>query len=232
MECNDLFDYGLKIYQNPKYFKFSLDSILLGEFTELRRHDKILDLCTGNAPIPMILTTKKKEISIDALEIQEEIFELAKKSVAENELDNQIKVLNADARIYTSNEKYDTVLANPPYFKVTKNSQTNENEIKRIARHEVLLTLEEVIISAKKNLKENGTFYMVHRVDRLLDAIKILETQKFGIRKIAIIHTKKGKDAEFFLMQASKYKKSDLKIKSYEVESLKTYKGIFKEDSR
>lgn len=232
MECNDLYDYGLKIYQNPKYFKFSLDSILLGEFTELRRHDKILDLCTGNAPIPMILTTKKKEISIDALEIQEEIFELAKKSVTENELDNQIKVLNADARIYTSSEKYDTVLANPPYFKVTQNSQTNENEIKRNARHEMLLTLEEVIISAKKNLKENGTFYMVHRVDRLLDAIKILETQKFGIRKIAIINTKKGKDAEFFLMQASKYKKSDLKIKSYEVESLKTYKGIFKEDSR
>ena len=232
MECNDLFDYGLKIYQNPKYFKFSLDSILLGEFTELRRHDKILDLCTGNAPIPMILTTKKKEISIDALEIQEEIFELAKKSVTENELDNQIKVLNADARIYTSNEKYDTVLANPPYFKVTQNSQTNENEIKRNARHEMLLTLEEVIISAKRNLKENGTFYMVHRVDRLLDSIKILETPNFGIMKISIIKTKKGKDADFFLMQASKYKKSDLKIKSYEVESLKTYKGIFKEDSR
>ena len=115
---------------------------------------------------------------------------------------------------------------------MTQNSQTTENEIKRNARHEMLLTLEEVIISAKKNLKENGTFYMVHRVDRLLDAIKILETQKFGIRKIAIINTKKGKDAEFFLMQASKYKKSDLKIKSYEVESLKTYKGIFKEDSR
>ncbi len=53
---NDLFDYGLKIYQSVDGFKFSLDSILLSEYVKLTKNTKnILDLCTGNASVPLIL---------------------------------------------------------------------------------------------------------------------------------------------------------------------------------
>ena len=82
MELNDLFDYpNLKIYQYKKYFKFSLDSILLAEFVKINKiTQNILDLCTGNAAVPLILSTKTKA-HIDGFEIQKEIFELAKESI-------------------------------------------------------------------------------------------------------------------------------------------------------
>ena len=229
MELNDLYDYGLKIYQNADYFKFSLDSILLGEFVELKANQKILDLCTGNAPIPLILSTKREDIQIDGLEIQKEIFTLAQESIKINNLDSRIELHNVDAKTFSARWKYDIVLANPPYFKVSSSSQKNENLVKQIARHEVTLNLADVIMAAKRNLKENGTFYMVHRVDRLLDSIHELEKAKFGLRKIVFIHTKSD-EAEIFLIQASKYKKSDMKVRSIFTKDRLTYKNIFKEE--
>lgn len=228
MEQNDLFDYGLKIYQNSNYFKFSLDSILLGEFIKLKPHFEILDICTGNAPTPLILSTKQRDITIDAVEIQKEVYELGKKSIEENGLESIIHIFNKDVRKHNL-KKYDVVLANPPYFKVTDTSQKNENKVKSIARHELTLTLENVIDIAKRTLKENGTFYMVHRIERFLDTIDLLERAKFGIRRVVFVHTKSNTKAEIFLIEASNYKKSDMKVYSLNIQGLKTYKDIFKE---
>ena len=67
---NDLYDYGLKIVQNNSYFKFSLDSLLLSEYVEITKKDKnLLDLCSGNAPLPLIIG-KKYNINITGVEIQ------------------------------------------------------------------------------------------------------------------------------------------------------------------
>lgn len=228
---NDLFDYGYKIFQDDRYFKFSIDSILLAEFVKFKEGNRILDLCTGNAPIPLILITKCQNLYIDAIEIQPAIFDLAKKSIKYNDLEKSINVINEDAKKYTGEEKYDIVVCNPPYFKVTDTSLKNVDPIKQIARHEMAITLEEIIFTAKKNLKETGTLYLVHRVDRFLETIKILEKAKFGIRNSIFIHTKKGSNAEFFLLEASKYKKSDLKVKSIDISDKKTYKNIFEEGS-
>ena len=77
---NDLYDYdGLKIYQYEDKFKFSLDSILLAEFVELKANTRVIvDFCTGNAPVPLILTTKTNS-RIYGFEIQPNIAKLAKK---------------------------------------------------------------------------------------------------------------------------------------------------------
>lgn len=228
-ELNDLYDYGLKIYQNKEFFKFSIDSILLGEFVKIKPNAKILDICTGNAPIPLILSTKDNTITIDGVEIQEEVYQLAEKSININNLNSRIHIINEDIKNYVNDSKYDIVVCNPPYFEANDSTLRNENIIKQIARHEVKLTLEEAIKSAKKNLKENGTFYLVHRTERFLDVIHSLENNKFGIRNVAFIYTRSEKNAELFLIEASNYKKSDIKIKSFTTENLVTYKNIFKE---
>ena len=228
IECNDLFDYGYKIYQNSKYFKFSLDSILLAEFIRAKDGDSILDLCTGNAPIPLILTTKNKKIKITAVELQKEIYELASKSISYNKLSN-IEILNCDIKDYNPKEKFDIISCNPPYFKVKNQALMNENEVKRIARHEVKLNLEDVIKKGNTLLKETGTFYIVHRVDRLIETIKLLEKYSLGIRRICFVFTKTKSNAEFFLLEASKYKKDDPKVTYLNISDLKSYKGIFEE---
>ena len=96
---NDLFDYeNLKIFQYDEGFKFSLDSILLAEFVELKTTTKlIVDLCTGNAPIPIILSTKTKA-KIYCFEVQKSIYDLASSSVRENKLHKQIKIVNANLK--------------------------------------------------------------------------------------------------------------------------------------
>ena len=136
---NDLFDYeNLKIFQYDEGFKFSLDSILLAEFVELKTTTKlIVDLCTGNAPIPIILSTKTKA-KIYGFEVQKSIYDLASSSVRENKLHKQIKIVNAnlkDTFEYILPESVDIVTCNPPYFKCSENSIINKEQEKAIARH-------------------------------------------------------------------------------------------------
>ena len=228
IEKNDLYDYGFYIFQNREYFKFSIDSILLAEFIRFKRNDRILDMCTGNAPIPLILTSKDDNLKIDAVEIQKEVYDLAKKSIEINNLHN-INIINDDVKNVKLKNKYDIIVCNPPYFKVNENSILNENEIKKIARHEIQLTLKDVIMTASKHIKETGKFYMVHRNERLIDAINLLEENSFGIRKICFVFTKEYATSEFFLIEAVKHQKSDPKIAYLNIKNLKTYKGIFEE---
>lgn len=228
IEKNDLYDYGFYIFQNREYFKFSIDSILLAEFIRFKRNDRILDMCTGNAPIPLILTSKDDNLKIDAVEIQKEVYDLTKKSIEINNLHN-INIINDDVKNVKLKSKYDIIVCNPPYFKVNENSILNENEVKKIARHEIQLNLKDVIMTASKHIKETGKFYMVHRNERLIDAINLLEENSFGIRKICFVFTKENATSEFFLIEAVKHQKSDPKIAYLNIKNLKTYKGIFEE---
>ena len=172
---NDLvyFD-NLKIVQNKNYFNFSLDSILLPNFAPITENTKlILDLCTGNAPVPLVLTTKTNA-KIIGVELQKEVFELAKESVEINNLSTQIELINDNINnIVTKYETdtFDLITCNPPYFKHSEQSITNDNEIKSIARHEIHMELEDVFKISKKLLKNGGSICMVHRTDRLMEII-------------------------------------------------------------
>lgn len=226
---NDLYDYGYKIYQDTDFFKFSIDSILLAEFIDVKKDADVLDICSGNAPIPLILLTKESTLNIDAVEIQKVVADLAIKSVKENNLENKITVYNQDILEFNPLHKYDIIVANPPYFKIESTKDKNINEIKRIARHEIKLKLNELIETSRKHLKPSGDFYMVQKTERFLETCHLLEENHFGIRTICFVHTKKGKSAEFFLIKATLSKKSDPKIYNMDIQNRKTYKNIFRE---
>ena len=152
---NDLLGYNdLKIVQNPEWFSFSLDSVLLPNFVTLNKDVKnILDLGTGNAPIPMILSTLTQNTTIYGIEIQKDVFQLAEESIKMNNLDSRIKLINDDMKKldqYFEANFFDVIVSNPPYFKLEELSKKNEDEHKTIARHEEKITLNELIQIAKK----------------------------------------------------------------------------------
>lgn len=211
---NDLYDTGFKIYQSKDYFKFSLDSILLANFVEFNFTDKlVLDLCTGNAPVPIILSENKK-IKIYGFELQKEIYELAVKSIKVNQIDN-VEIINDDVKNslnYFPGNNFDIVTCNPPYFKYTKNSIINENEIKSIARHEIKITLEDIIKIATKQLKAKGKFYIVHRSDRLIEIINCLNKYNFGIKKLQFVYSSIDANSSMVLIEAKKDCKNDVKV--------------------
>lgn len=213
-ELNDLYDTGFKIYQSKDYFKFSLDSLLLANFVEFNFTDKqVLDLCTGNAPVPIILSENKK-IKIYGFELQKEIYELAVKSIKVNQINN-VEIINDDVKNslnYFPGNNFDIVTCNPPYFKYTKNSIINENEIKSIARHEIKITLEDIIKIATKQLKAKGKFYIVHRPDRLIEIINCLNKYNFGIKKLQFVYSSIDANSSMVLIKAKKDCKNDVKV--------------------
>ena len=210
---NDLLNYDFKIFQDSKAFKFSIDSILLAEFVNINyRCKNIIDLCTGNAPIPMILSTKFDK-NIIGVELQKEIYELGKKSINYNKIKN-IDLINEDVKNITNkfNFKFDIVTCNPPYFKINENSKINEYNIKAIARHEIFITLEDIIRISSKIIIDSGSLYLVHRCDRLIELIDLLKKYNFGLRKLQFVYDSEKTDSCFLLVEA-KYKcKSDLKV--------------------
>lgn len=204
----------IKIIQCDEMFSFSLDSMLLANFIDVTNAKRIIDLGTGNAPIPLFLTLKTNAL-IYGVEIQEDVYDLAKRSVELNGFDEQIKILNRDLKnVYQElgPNSFDVVSSNPPYFKYQEDSLINKNDYLTIARHEVKASLEDIIIEAKRLLIDGGRFYMVHRVSRMSEIFRCLEDNHFGIKKVQLIYPKTTKEAMMFLVEARKNKASDIKF--------------------
>lgn len=215
-QINDLLNYkNLKIVQDTELFNFSLDSVLLANFVTLNSKIKnILDIGTGNAPIPIILTTKTSA-KITAVEIQNQSFLLAKESIDINKLNDKIDIVLADINDYykdLESDIYDVITCNPPFFKTNDKSRLNKNNCKTLARHEKTLDLDTIFKVSKKLLKNNGKIAMVHRVDRLVDIITTMKKYNIEPKKIRLVYPKKNKEANILLVEGAKNGSAGLKI--------------------
>ena len=231
---NDLFDYSNRyIYQDSNHFKFSIDSILLAEFANRNyKNKKILDLCAGNMAVPLILS-KYTESKIVGFEIQKEIYQLGKNSIELNKLEEQLDIINDDVKNinqYFPSECFDIMVCNPPYFKVNDDRLMNKDKELSIARHEKLITLEDIYIIAKSHLINKGSLFLVHRVERLDEIIDLGYKYQLNVKEIQFVSTKKGEKPRILLVRAVKNSKSGIKVNSEIcIESVKSYQNIFKE---
>ena len=216
IEINDLVYFkDIKIVQNKDYFNFSLDSVLLPNFVEItRKTKKILDMCTGNAPIPLILSTKI-DAKIYGVELQKEVYDLAKETIKINNLNNQIELINDNIKnlkkIFDT-ETFDIITCNPPYFKKKDDSIINENKIKSIARHEIEMELEDVMIISKALLKNEGSLVLVHRTDRLIEIIELMKKHNIEPKRMRLIYPKVNTESNLVLIDGRKNGKEGLKI--------------------
>lgn len=207
---------NLKIIQRADYFNFSIDSLLIAEFVNIPKATKnILDLGTGNAAIPLFLS-KKTNANIYGIEIQRVSYELALKNININNLNEQIYLVNDDMKNYLSHFKYgsfDIIVSNPPFFKIDGNSTfLNDLDQLTIARHEIKITLEELIEISRSLLKDRGYFYLVHRADRLSDILNVLRKNKLEAKNIKFCYTTSKKNAKIVLIEAIKNGKAGLNI--------------------
>ena len=205
----------LKIIQDNEMFNFSLDSVLLPNFVTLNKNiTKILDIGCGNAPIPLILSTKT-DASITGVEIQEEVYEMAVDSIKLNNKDNQINIVNRDINNYykeIETDTFDVITCNPPFFKYIETSNINKNDYKTIARHEVKLNLNQLFNIAKKLLKNNGVIAIVHRPERLVEIIEEMKKNNIEPKRVQFVYPKKNMEANIMLIEGSKNGKPGLKI--------------------
>jgi Predicted O-methyltransferase len=213
---NNLLGYqNMQIIQRNDMLNFSLDCVLLSAFVSLPAKTKqIVDFGTGNGPIPLFLSTRTKA-KITGIDIQSEAVDLAKRNIELNNLTEQVEIIEQDItnieQIFAS-QSVDVVVSNPPFFKITEDKQLNENEFLQIARHEVKIDLSQLITKASYILNNNGYFAMVHRPDRLIEIINLLQANKLEPKRIQLIYPKKETDANMLLIEARKNGNTGLKI--------------------
>ena len=214
---NRLLDTDLVIYQDDDWFKFSLDSVLLSKFVTINlRHKKIMDLATGNAPIPMLLSFRTKA-DIYGIEYQECVYDLAKQSILENGLSEQIHLMRDDVREIKSkyqSDSFDVVTCNPPYFKTNNIDFCNDNAVKTLARHEVTLTLDDVLRQTRYLLRNGGIFAMIHCTDRFVEILDKMKEYHIEPKRIQFIYPKVGRDSDLFLIEGIKSGNVGLKLLS------------------
>src|SRR5699024_5513164 len=197
-------DESMKIIQSPSVFSFSLDAVLLAHFAYIpEQRGKILDLCTGNGVVPLLLTRRTKA-EIVGVEIQARLMEMAKRSVRYNQLNKQITVIHGDLKEMKStlgHSSFDAITCNPPYFHTPAKTEQNENEYLTIARHEITCTLEDVIAACKLHVRPGGKVSMVHRPGRLIDLLTLFRKYKLEPKRLQFIYPKKGKNANMLLIE-------------------------------
>lgn len=196
----------LKIIQNPKWFCFGMDAVLLSGFINIKKGSKVIDLGCGNGVIPLLLSAKTQALHITGIEIQQQVAEMAQRSVRMNKLEHKITIVNEDLKKATAvfgKASFDVVVTNPPYR--TKDCGIeNPADVKAIARHEIMCSLEDVIRTTGNLLKPEGKLFMVHRPDRMADIICLMREYKIEPKRLRFVHPRKEEAPNMILIEGLK----------------------------
>lgn len=239
---DDLEIKNMKIIQNKNGFCFGIDSVLLSDFAkEIKNNTKVVDLGTGTGILGILLCAKTNLKEIVGIEIQEEVAQMAQRSILLNGLENKFKILNINikeilnqenkihnekiennqninnklniknAEIILEKNSFDYVITNPPYKKINT-GKINKNEKKLISRHELTANLSDFIETAKFLLKDKGTLFMVHRPDRLVDILEKMRQEKIEPKELRFVYPKINEEPNLILIKGVKNAKPFLKI--------------------
>ena len=213
---DDLQRNGYRIIQKKKGFCFGMDAVLLSGFAQVKEGEAAVDLGTGTGIIPILLEAKTKGKHFTGLEIQEEVAEMAERSVRLNQLEARVDIVRGDIREASrlfGKASFDVVTSNPPYMN-DNHGLKNPDLPKAIARHEVFCTLDDVCREASLLLKSGGRFYMVHRPPRLAEIITSLKTYKLEPKRMKLVHPFADKEANMVLIEAVRGGKSMMKVEA------------------
>lgn len=198
---DDLVLDGMKVIQRDDQFCFSIDTVLLAHFGSVRT-GPALDLGTGTAAIPLILTARGAA-DITAVELNPVMADIARRNVLLNQRDQMIRVVEGDYRCLNQwfpSGAFAVVYANPPYREKSRGACSRADGIRR-ARHEETATLEDVLQAAKYALKYHGRLRMVHITERLADVAEAMRRFDIEPKVLQMIHGRLHKPAKLFLIE-------------------------------
>lgn len=197
---------NLNLIQKKNAFRFGVDAILLSDFANVKKKHSVIDICSGTGIIPFLIWGKYEAQRIVGLEIQEEMVEMARRSVGYNGLEKNMSFVQGDLKdkkVIENLGRFDVLTVNPPY-KLNNAGIVNENDKLAIARHEVMCNLEDVIVSARNLLKDNGRMYMVHRPERLIDIFQLMRKYKIEPKRVKMVHPNSKKAPNIVLVEGQR----------------------------
>lgn len=210
---DDLMCNNFHIIQDPTEYCFTSDATKLGNFVKSKKSDKVVDLCSGSGIVGIVVYLNNGS-NITFVEIQEHLADMCNRTIQLNNFKN-MKVLNSPLQnIYKTigNGEYDVVVCNPPYFKMEESSVTKEKESIAICKHQITVTIEEIIAEANKLLRFGGSFYLVNKESELVDLVCLLRKYNLEAKEI-VVNTNNGKGNGTVFIKATKGGKSGVKVK-------------------
>ncbi|MDR0879600.1 MAG: tRNA1(Val) (adenine(37)-N6)-methyltransferase [Clostridioides sp.] len=204
---------GLKLIQDVDGFCFGVDAVLLANFAKIKKGTTVVDLGTGTGIIPTLIAGKSEAKKIYGVEIQDEVYEMATRSVKLNDLEDRVEIVHGDIKeIYNTIGKgfASVVTSNPPYMHDA--GIKNPNDKKAISRHEIKCNLEDILKTASQLLVSRGKFYMIHRPTRLIDILTLGRQYKLEAKVIRFVHPRPDKAPNLILVEYAKDGRPDLKI--------------------
>ena len=209
---DDLMCNNYHIIQNPNEYCFTSDATKLGNFVKSKRDDKVVDLCAGSGIVGIVVHLNNKS-HITFVELQEHMADMCERTIALNKFD-KMKVVNAKLQgihKVIGLEEYDVVVCNPPYGRANKNDLLNEKESIAICRHQITVTIDEIIEEASKLLRFGGSLYLVNKEAELVNLITLCKKYNLETKEI-VVNTNNGKGNGTIFIKATKGGKSGVKI--------------------
>ncbi len=218
----------VKIYQHKNGYRFSIDAILLFSFINLKYVSKIIDLCAGSGIIGILLAKKYLQSEVFLVELQTDLAKLAKKNIISNALQDRIRIINIDIRAFIDSSlcqevqiskkelngligQFDLVVSNPPFRKLNSGRISIGDE-QAIARHEIKLSLGELIHSASLLLKNYGRFCIIHLPERLNEIFSLMRQYRIEPKRLQFVHSKLGSESKMVLIECVKGARPALKV--------------------
>lgn len=197
---------GLQLIQKEQGFRFGVDAVLLSHFANVKKKHRVIDLCTGTGIVSFLVYGKYKPQEVIGLEIQDDMVEMANRSSKLNDTSDIVKFVQGDLKdkaLLDSLGRFDVVTVNPPY-KLNNAGILNPNDKLAIARHEIMCNLEEVIVSARRLLKDNGRMFIVHRPERLADIFGLMRKYKIEPKRVRLVQPNTKKAPNIVLVEGQR----------------------------
>jgi len=211
---DSLLDKDLKIIQKRRGYRYSIDAILLAHFCRLRRGDKVIDLGTGNAIIPILLAARGEAAQIVGVEIQGDCLDMAYRSLALNKMQERIRLIQGDVRDLPGDlmkASFDVAISNPPYRPV-QSGRVNPYPQKALARHEILGSLKDMAQAASFLLRPRGRFHVIYPASRTADMLLALRESGLEPKRIRIVYANAKEDARLIMAQAVKGGRTEMQV--------------------
>ncbi len=217
-QLDDLLVGGRVILQKKDGFRYGTDAVALAEFARVLPGENVLDLGTGGGILPILLSLKS-DAEFVGVDIVPELVEMAERSAKLNGLSERVKFLCDDIKNIANElagRRFDVVVTNPPY-KSAGSGIPSKNYNAYVARHEALVTLEDVVKGAAALLRAGGRFYMINRPDRLCDSMELMRKYKIEPKRLRFVHADIEKDPVMFLVCGVKGAGRELIVEAPEV---------------
>lgn len=197
---------GLQLIQKEQGFRFGVDAVLLSHFANVKKKHRVIDLCTGTGIVSFLVYGKYKPQEVIGLEIQDDMVEMANRSSKLNDTSDIVKFVQGDLKdkaLLDSLGRFDVVTVNPPY-KLNNAGILNPNDKLAIARHEIMCNLEDVIVSARRLLKDSGRMFIVHRPERLADIFGLMRKYKIEPKRVRLVQPNTKKAPNIVLVEGQR----------------------------